>query len=677
MFSDKTTGGQIAFANSGSGGAITFSGANTYTGATTIKIGATLKLSGSGSIASSSGLADNGTFDISGVTSGTTVKDLTGAGTVTLGGKTLTLSNGATAKTFSGAFGNGGSGGVTVSAGSETLSGSVNYSGTTNVSSGATLKLTGSATLGGPLAVDGTFNYSGLSSDLSVSSLSGASTGVVTQGGNALTLTNAAGTFAGAIGGTGALNVNGGTETLSGANGYTGTTGVGSGATLKLSGAGTIGTGNFTNNGSFDISGASGSVTVKNLAGTNSAASVTLGANKLVDSTTKNAEFAGGISGTTGGLEVSGGNALTVDGAVNYSGATTIDSGSKLVLQGTVNLGDVQVNSGDGTTGLNLSSASGSTVTLTSIEGNGGVTVGGKAVVLTAANGTFNGNLAVNNSSSGSLEIKGGSETLTNYNFFKGGTTLDTNVANPVTLTLSLSGFLNSGVVVNAGAVFNNYGMVNNSLSGTYNGANQPLPTLNNTPTQVTGLDNHGTTTNSGSIWGNVINRALAMLSGSGSVHGNLSNDGTLSPNDPMAVSGNFTQNSDGTLAIDIGGLLPADIGGLAIGGSAVLAGDLDLTFTGGFRPAKGNSFEILTFGSHSGDFSAFADGTSACVALGGDAWSCHSTDGTITVFDEVFTGSSLSIVVAAVPEPASLVLLGGGLAGLGLLRRRGARRAA
>lgn len=71
----------------------TLSAVNTYTGATSISEGATLLLNGDGSIASSSGVTDAGTFDISGTTSGATIATLSGAGSVALGTKTLTLAN--------------------------------------------------------------------------------------------------------------------------------------------------------------------------------------------------------------------------------------------------------------------------------------------------------------------------------------------------------------------------------------------------------------------------------------------------------------------------------------------------------------------------------------------------------------------------------------------------------
>jgi outer membrane autotransporter protein len=86
----------------GGGGTLTLSGANSYTGATILDATSILALSGSGSIAASSGVVDNGTFDISGTTSGASIKTLTGSGTATLGTQNLTVAN--ASGTYSGTF---------------------------------------------------------------------------------------------------------------------------------------------------------------------------------------------------------------------------------------------------------------------------------------------------------------------------------------------------------------------------------------------------------------------------------------------------------------------------------------------------------------------------------------------------------------------------------------------
>ncbi|MVT70619.1 autotransporter outer membrane beta-barrel domain-containing protein [Bradyrhizobium pachyrhizi] len=113
------------------GGTQTLSGANTYSGVTTISAG-TLALAGAGAISNSRVVA-NAAFDISGLTgAGTSVQSLAGSGSVTLGAKTLTLTN--ASDNFAGAIG--GTGGLALTGGTQILSGVNTYSGATTVNGG-------------------------------------------------------------------------------------------------------------------------------------------------------------------------------------------------------------------------------------------------------------------------------------------------------------------------------------------------------------------------------------------------------------------------------------------------------------------------------------------------------------------------------------------------------------
>ncbi|WP_425605798.1 autotransporter outer membrane beta-barrel domain-containing protein [Paraburkholderia translucens] len=189
-------------------GTLTLSGVNSYSGDTTISSG-TLALSGAGSIARSSGVTDNGTFDISGTTNGTSITSLSGGGFVTLGGKTLTLTN--ASGTFGGTIS--GSGSLTLASGTETLTATNSYTGATTVDTGSTLALTGTGSVAASIGVtdNGTFDISGTNSGASIQNLSGS--GTVALGSRTLTLTNASGTFNGAFTGMGSL-IKQGTGTL-------------------------------------------------------------------------------------------------------------------------------------------------------------------------------------------------------------------------------------------------------------------------------------------------------------------------------------------------------------------------------------------------------------------------------------------------------------------------------
>jgi hypothetical protein len=86
-------------------------------------------------------------------------------------------------------------------------------------------------------------------------------------------------------------------------------------------------------------------------------------------------------------------------------------------------------------------------------------------------------------------------------------------------------------------------------------------------------------------------------------VLGNFLNAGTLEIGGAMAVQGNYTQTAGAALNTDI--TSPTVYGALAVGGTATLAGTLNVRLLNGYTPAPGASFAILSFGTRSGDFSA------------------------------------------------------------------------
>jgi fibronectin-binding autotransporter adhesin len=193
-------------------GTLALTAVNSYTGTTTIGSNAVMTLGASGSIAASSGVTVNGTFDVSAGAIAPQIASLAGAGAVTLGSQSLTLTK--ATGTFSGAIS--GSGGLVLAGGTQSLSGTNSYTGATTIS-------------GGSLAVNGSIASSSGVTVNSGGTLSGAGT-VPT------TIINAGGTLAPGAAGAGTLNVSG-TVAFAGASNFVVNTSSASAPKLLVSGA--------------------------------------------------------------------------------------------------------------------------------------------------------------------------------------------------------------------------------------------------------------------------------------------------------------------------------------------------------------------------------------------------------------------------------------------------------
>ena len=467
----------------------------TTAGGTTVAAGATLALSGG--ITTGEAITLNGT----GVSGGGALRNVLGtntvSGAITLGSAALITSDAGTLNLdggVTGAFGLtlGGASNTTVAAittgsgtlikdgaGIAALTGANTFTGATTVNAG-TLDVTGSLASivvtvnGGTLQVDGaslddtaavtlagTGNLT-LTGAETIGALAGVTGTTVTLGANTLTTGDATNTtMAGIIDGVGGgLTKQGaGTFTLTGANTYTGVTTVNAG-TLALTGSGAVASTlvNVSGSGILSTDGAAiadmaavtlagtgnltltGAETIGSLAGL--AGSVTLGANTLTtggNNTSTN--YAGGIAGT-GGLTKVGTGAMALEGALTYSGTTTVNAGAlNIQTFGTPrDIGDLVVNTG-GTLGLDNAILS-----VDSLSGTGGT------IALTTA--------------LGATQLSFGSDNSTGS--FAGGITGDTIFTNLIkegSGTTTLSGVVNTaGTVTVSGGTLALAG--NNTIAG-------------------------------------------------------------------------------------------------------------------------------------------------------------------------------------------------------------------
>ncbi len=103
------------------------------------------------------------------------------------------------------------------------------------------------------------------------------------------------------------------------------------------------------------------------------------------------------------------------------------------------------------------------------------------------------------------------------------------------------------------------------------------------------------------------VNIAGGTLTGTGTINASVLNAGTidLSPG-LLNMTGNYTQTSTGVLDIGVGGPGPgSQFGQLNVSGQATLNGGLDVNLTNGYTPPQGDSYQVVTFASENGNFSA------------------------------------------------------------------------
>ena len=282
-----------------------------------------------------------------------------------------------------------------------------------------------------------------------------------------------------------------------------------------------------------------------------------------------------------------------------------------------------------GTVSLNNASNSSTNLTLSGgfSSGSGALTVPG---TFNWTAGTINGTGATTLTNTGTLTISGaGSKQLAIGTFNNAGTAtwasgsgaLDVGAGavfnNQGTLTIqSDTSFTN--LLESAGSTFNNSGTLMKTAGAgiTTFGANTSFSNTGTVKAMSGTLAvNGGFTQTVGTsltqLNGGAISSTSPMtftsgtLDGNGTITASVSNTGAnvapgLSPG-TLTITGNYTQGAGGTLPIGLASLASFDV--LNVTGAATLAGTLTATSIGGFTPVAGNSFQVLTFGSRSGNF--------------------------------------------------------------------------
>jgi len=109
-------------------------------------------------------------------------------------------------------------------------------------------------------------------------------------------------------------------------------------------------------------------------------------------------------------------------------------------------------------------------------------------------------------------------------------------------------------------------------------------------------------------------------ITGTGTITGSISNNaaiGTGSSPGLLTISGNYTESANAHLAIKLGGILAGtNYDQLSIGGSAALAGTLDISYWNGFTPSAGSFYTVLACNARTGFFSAITAPTNTTAAI-------------------------------------------------------------
>lgn len=419
-------------------------------------------------------------------------------------------------------------------------------------------------------------------------------------------------------------SVGGGAVVFTAEQRYTGSTTIDAGSVMGLDGSGSIASSSqLIDNGTFDISGTTAGASIQSLTGSGQ---VTLGGSTL---TLTNAAdtFSGTISGS-GGVSLIGGTE-TLSCTNTYTGGTALHGGT-LVISSDQNLGDAS--GGLSFNGGTLrTTAAVTTARAVTLGANGGTidTAGQHDLFAGAIGGS--GGLSVASSN------QGGSLTLSGTNTYTGATVINSGATLALTGTGSIaqsSGMTDNGtfdisattggaqvkgLAGNGSLVLGDRSLIittnNNVFTGTISGTGQVavqgtgLQTFNGNGAAYTGttdisggrLQVGDLDTPSAVLGGNVTVETAGMLSGHGTVAGNVINHGIVMPGGSigtLTVGGNYSQASGAALNIEVS---PTQASQLKVNGSAALAGTLALQYDPGTYTAK--TYTLVAANGVSGKF--------------------------------------------------------------------------
>jgi hypothetical protein len=108
---------------------------------------------------------------------------------------------------------------------------------------------------------------------------------------------------------------------------------------------------------------------------------------------------------------------------------------------------------------------------------------------------------------------------------------------------------------------------------------------------------------------GGLLDLEGGILAGTGVINATVLNNAEVDVGQPgspgtLTIVGDYTQTAGAVLVIQIGGRNPGtNFDQLNVTGQATVDGTLTVNLINGFRPERGDSFTIMTFGSGTGTF--------------------------------------------------------------------------
>jgi hypothetical protein len=314
----------------------------------------------------------------------------------------------------------------------------------------------------------------------------------------------------------------------------------------------------ITNNGTYTVTlNASATVASLTLGGTSGTQSFVVNANTL----TLNVASTVGSNGSfnLGGGTLGGTGSFTVNGSFTWSSGYISNTGG-VTLNGTSSL------SGVGNNSMQLYGP---------LINAGALTWSGSGANLYINGGTLT-NLAT-----GTITISADVSSATSGTIGNAGLLRKTGATGTTTLNAA---FVNTGdVQVQSGTLSFGGAFIQNAGQTVLNGGNF--------------------------VFSQVAQLRGGILSGTGTITGSVSNNaaiGTGSSPGLLTISGNYAEGANAHLAIKLGGnMAGTNYDQLSIGGSAALAGSLDISYWNGFTPSAANFFTVLACNARTGGFSA------------------------------------------------------------------------